>query len=273
MNSTGAAVGEVYQQPRLQQMLLVLHSQVQRVRTSLSLTMSPPTLDPAEHAIRKLLDALFLHRSAGGTGYFAGSFGSNSSRKGNGHRLGSRSKSPFAVPLPEKHAPTFQSSGVPRDRRGRVSAKTKSLSESGHGLAAHEFDSLSLPPSSPSTATASGTVTSMNGYGAFGASAFRRGHPLDDDDDFGGDGGGSTPRGRFSADRQRERTQSGHEPGDERSDEEPPPPPARTRLNGYQVDYRSTAVFEDADAEDERAGGDRQGSFDSDWDRAQVRGN
>ncbi len=167
MTPTGAAVGEVYQQPRLQQMLLVLHSQAQRGRTSQSLTMAPPSLSPPELAIRKLLDALFLQRSAGqspwgGTGYSMASSG-----KGNGRRLGSRSKSPFGLSTPERHAPTFQSGGAPRDRRGRVSAKTKSLSETGHGYASHEFDNLSLPPSSPSTAT-SGTVTSMNGFGGGG---------------------------------------------------------------------------------------------------------
>lgn len=85
-----------YQQPRLQQMLLVLASQSRRHPPVFSLTAPIPDPTPGEAAVNVLLRLV-------------------------------RSPSAQAQIYRRKtiHAPTFFSSGQPRDRRGRIAQKTR----------------------------------------------------------------------------------------------------------------------------------------------------
>ncbi|KAG6862302.1 hypothetical protein C0995_016000 [Termitomyces sp. Mi166 len=88
-----------YQQPRLQQMLLVLSSQRRPRPLSFSLTAPPPTLTPGEQAIIDLLRVSRCPRP----------------------EYDARTNKLLASPV--TRAPSFLSGGLPRDRRGRIAQK------------------------------------------------------------------------------------------------------------------------------------------------------
>ncbi|KAI5120970.1 hypothetical protein M0805_006642 [Coniferiporia weirii] len=158
-----------YQQPRLQQMLLVLHSQAQRARPTLSLTAPAFTPTPQELAVRKLLDALAqLHFPLGAQTPAGGTAGA----------------ARYASPLrgTARRAPSFLSGGAPRDRRGRVAGKAKAKRRG------RVIDDDIYPPDDLD---------------------------IDNEDEFADDAdgdahtmyfAGATPRGHFSAERERDRT-------------------------------------------------------------------
>ena len=222
----GTAEVSSYQHPRLQQMLLVLHSQAQHTRPALSLTAPAPNLSPQELAIRRLLDALAAYRAA--------SSGTNSARN-------SRTGAPLNPPR-HRRAPSFLSGGTPRDRRGRIgiglnagvdedkeNAKRRAryIDDSiipASGLSG--FESGSTPPASrvkrdgdtsdvgwrpmrlpprPDRTDADEELDQWEAMYGKAARAAGHGHG------HWGTGTGSwdgatTPRGRFSAERERERT-------------------------------------------------------------------
>ncbi|KAF9529288.1 HbrB-like-domain-containing protein [Crepidotus variabilis] len=95
-----------YQQPRLQQMLLVLSAQSRYLPATFSLTTPSPQPTAGEAAIR---DLLRLVRNPRPQADFRNT----------------KFKSPFT------RTPTFLSGGLPRDRRGRVAGKGKSIPEFG----------------------------------------------------------------------------------------------------------------------------------------------
>ncbi|KAF8891702.1 HbrB-like-domain-containing protein [Infundibulicybe gibba] len=102
-----------YQQPRLQQMLLVLKSQSGERPSKFSLTSPVPELTSGESAIADLL------RVASTPG------------------VPSSHRSPMA---PLTRAPSFLSGGLPRDRRGRIAQKVRNLTDLGGMPAPGERD-------------------------------------------------------------------------------------------------------------------------------------
>ncbi|KAF4620404.1 hypothetical protein D9613_000581 [Agrocybe pediades] len=96
-----------YQQPRLQQMLLVLSSQSRHLPKTFSLTTPPPQPTPGEAAVKELLR--LVRSPASQSEARAAKFKSNAG-------------------FPSR-ALTFSSGGIPRDRRGRVAYKGKNLPE------------------------------------------------------------------------------------------------------------------------------------------------
>ncbi|KAF9559844.1 HbrB-domain-containing protein [Agrocybe pediades] len=96
-----------YQQPRLQQMLLVLSSQSRHLPKTFSLTTPPPQPTPGEAAVKELLR--LVRSPASQSEARAAKFKSNTG-------------------FPSR-ALTFSSGGIPRDRRGRVAYKGKNLPE------------------------------------------------------------------------------------------------------------------------------------------------
>ncbi|KAF8160979.1 HbrB-like-domain-containing protein [Crassisporium funariophilum] len=90
-----------YQQPRLQQMLLVLSSQSRQLPTTFSLTTPAPQPTPGEAAI---IDLLRLVR--------------NPRPRSESRNLKFKNSPAF-----QTRTPTFLSGGLPRDRRGRVAQK------------------------------------------------------------------------------------------------------------------------------------------------------
>ncbi|KAF8911822.1 HbrB-like-domain-containing protein [Mucidula mucida] len=93
-----------YQQPRLQQMLLVLASQSRYRTPTFSLTAAPPQPSTGEAAVLELLRIL---RSPG---------------------LQFDSRAAAAKTNGRVRAPSFLSGGLPRDRRGRIAQKQKGSS-------------------------------------------------------------------------------------------------------------------------------------------------
>ncbi|KAG5650194.1 hypothetical protein H0H81_000353 [Sphagnurus paluster] len=94
-----------YQQPRLQQMLLVLTSQRRPRPMTFSLTTPAPTPTPGEQAITDLLHIVRGPRSDART------------------QGGLKKAGPMR---PLSRAPSFLSGGLPRDRRGRIEQKLPS---------------------------------------------------------------------------------------------------------------------------------------------------
>ncbi|EAU91348.2 hypothetical protein CC1G_07383 [Coprinopsis cinerea okayama7 len=104
-----------YQQPRLQQMLLVLSS-LHRQRPVLSLTAPPVQPTPFEAAITDLLQLVR-----------------------NPHPQAASRKQPFRNGAVSR-TPSFLSGGLPRDRRGRIAKKGMNLSESAIAFTALDED-------------------------------------------------------------------------------------------------------------------------------------
>lgn len=180
-----------YQHPRLQQMLLVLHSQAQRARRALSLTAPAPTLSPQELVIRKLLDTIVYARS------------SSSALNGSGVGAGTSASATLSS---DRRPPSFLSSGAPRDRRGRVAGKanrralfiddqmapalgTRSRSALAHRHGETFFDDEA-------------SEASGHAFDSAAAAAAVAGKFVQDSDVFGSETGygGATPRGRRSTD-------------------------------------------------------------------------
>ncbi|KAL5528236.1 hypothetical protein ACEPAF_7372 [Sanghuangporus sanghuang] len=221
-----AAEVSSYQHPRLQQMLLVLHSQAQRVRPPLSLTAPPPSLSPQELAIRRLLDALTAHlRPVSAPG---------SSTNGNVN-------SPLNT-LRHRRAPSFLSGGTPRDRRGRIGIGINDADtdkENSKRRGRYIDDSMypaHMPTGSLSTMSSSHTIN-VGESSLANRRRMRRYHATEMDDESrnrdsgswdGETGGGTTPRGRFSADRERERNflESLRSPGPVEDDDNDSTPPS-----------------------------------------------
>ncbi|EJD03276.1 HbrB-domain-containing protein [Fomitiporia mediterranea MF3/22] len=209
-NSTAETT--TYQHPRLQQMLLVLHSQAQRSRVALSINCPTPQLSPQELVIRRLLDALQSHRAA---------------LSGTGSSLNGKSGGPLSPPR-HRRAPSFLSGGAPRDRRGRVGIGLNAGADSDKENAKRRgryIDDATYPTPGPSgsvnTASSSYTIgenssgINKHRFGRYVTSDWdedaewemgHKGTPGSGSWDGSGTGGGTTPRGRFSAERERDRT-------------------------------------------------------------------
>ncbi|TFK25492.1 HbrB-domain-containing protein [Coprinopsis marcescibilis] len=121
-----------YQQPRLQQMLLVLSAQSRQRPVAMSLTAPVPQPTPEEAAIS---DLLHLVR--------------------NPHPQTSARKQPFKTGF-QPRTPSFLSGGLPRDRRGRI-AKKKTTGPSDLSTAVGPFDDDDLGDDTPRHGLSSGT--------------------------------------------------------------------------------------------------------------------
>ncbi|EIN11413.1 HbrB-domain-containing protein [Punctularia strigosozonata HHB-11173 SS5] len=118
-----------HQQPRLRQMLLVLASQARTRFSSLSLTSPLPKPGPGEEAVSNLLK-LVMHppSSASSTS-----------------PLSSHPSFSYSYSKRASRAPSFLSSGKPRDRRGRVASKPHSLKVASLDIAGEEGDGEETP--------------------------------------------------------------------------------------------------------------------------------
>lgn len=204
--SSNAVEAASYQRPRLQQMLLVLHSQAQRARPALSLTAPAPSLLPQELTIRRLLDVLATDRSP----LASPLTGSNTA--------GSSRSSAVLSPPRHRRAPSFLSGGAPRDRRGRIGIGLNGGVDKENAKRRARYIDDSAP--APAITASSSYTEGANGQrprpyfnhddwhedeeweGVGGSGIAKR----DDSLSWEGEGGGVTPRGRFSAERERDRS-------------------------------------------------------------------